>query len=912
MKELTMSANPVELEHRLAAAQISDVAREIARTNFTANPARSTVSGPHNVAMRIPDPLSGESQELESRTLEYAQYLRLLHDPSVLHLATQPAVGVVIRDTCDPRHTWPSTPDFFVLWADRAGWIETRTEARIAGLVAKHEGLYVPTDRPGEYACPSAGAYAADRGLVYLVRTPAAFKPIETRNLRDLGPYFVRRSPESDAVEQLVGYVAHHPGVTITELAACGFAVADILWAIAAGRIYVDLGRHVVADGDHAPVYRDAVTAAARAHLEPAGRALGRGAPRSVSLERGARVGLADVVFEVEIPGATEIVLRDVATGTVRSFSRVDLERFITAGTAKRVEASPGDVAEPVAARRTAIYASASDAALDVATARAVALGLAPHDATRLTLPPRSKRTLRRWRQRRREQEAATADPMVGLIPLPRSGGGRRLHPRAFEVMVAVIKDHHLIANPKSSADIARLVRAQLKVEGLEGLAPAERTVTRHIRRISRHERVLAQLGRRAANGLRPVRPIDPDDTPVHGDRPWQVAHFDGTTLDIETVCPFTGVGLGRPNAGALVDAYADHLLVKHLHYASPGAATVLRALRRCVELHRRLPESIVLDQAPEFHSTALQRFCAWTGVTIIYRPTAQPRFGSPVERYMLELTRIVHRLRGQTKARKNPRSLDRAMDPDQFKVWDLRSLDRLMDDAIAILEDEPVQATGESRRARFERGLVTHGVVATRVFDATDPGFLAWTLPLVEGETRKVNAVTGISVNYLTYQHPALQAPELAGAKVEVRCDPDDAEHVFALGRDGWIECHARELRHVRVVSLAEWHELSEMLRQRHRAIRSARRLTGGAIAALILAGDENEKALLKRLQHQAETATPIQDALTPTKAAVPAPRPGAVTPNNSAGTTGEDEPDDLLADGERDVDGRYFDLSA
>src|SRR5450830_803158 len=128
----------------------------------------------------------------------------------------------------------------------------------------------------------------------------------------------------------------------------------------------------------------------------------------------------------------------------------------------------------------------------------------------------------------------------------------------------------------------------------------------------------------------------------------------------------------------------------------------------------------------------AQPRSCAWAGVTIIYRPTAQPRFGAPVERHMLEIARIMKRLSGQTTARKDPRSLSPEMDPALFARWDIASLQRLLDDAFREQDKLVRQRSGESPDERFERGIIEHGVVARRVFDPRDPALLAWTLPLV------------------------------------------------------------------------------------------------------------------------------------------------------------------------------------
>ncbi len=888
-----MSVTRDELERRLAAARVPEPARRLARAIFTAPPGRSTESGRGNVATRVPDPLTMESQELESRLLELRQYWTLRQDPSVLHFATQPGAQVAIRDGCERPHAWPTTPDFFVLWHDRAGFIETRTEARVAKLLAKHPGLYEPTGRPGEYACPGAAAWTSEREVSYVVRTPEAFSTIQTRNWMYLASHAARALERGDA-ERVVDRVRRRPGITISALADI-VPVGDILWCVATAHVYADLTRHVVADHDHTHLYLDRLTAMVHEHAAPAARAIGHGAPAAVRLERGAKLRLADAALEVEVPGIHDVVVRDLRDGSCRSYARRDLEAFARDGIL--VPDNTGEP-DPVAAARTAVYELASPCSIDRAVARAVALGLAPREAARGPVPAFSERHLRRLRRQQREVAALTGDPIAGLIPVKASGGGRHLDPRVDEVTQRLVETHTLSTQPLAAADIARLIQAELKTMGLEDLAPSDRTVARRLHRISEHAKLLAQRGRRGANGVAPRQAVDPDDAPPNGEAPWSVAHLDSTLLDIETRCATTGRNLGRIQATILVDGYSGLFLAWVLHYAAPSAATALRVLRDCVARWGRLPDLIVVDQGPEFHSVEFQQACAWAGVAIRYRPTAQPRFGSPVERAFLELTRIVHRLRGQTRNRRDPRASDGDKDASKLALWDLASLSSHIAEGIDAIHDVPIQAKGASRRELFETGIATHGVVTSRILRVDDPAFRAFTLPLASGGGRTVHPVNGISVHYITYWNDAFTKPELTGSKVEVRYDPDDVSHVFALVNGTWLECFGREVARMRVISAEEWQAASEAVAERNRAIRRARRASGSQIAKHIESGLETEKLLLARFKAQAEYTPPIEPGDTPGQ---PAPTIAAMP---LAGASQQEEPADQPAPSESLLD--------
>lgn len=904
-----MQIDSTELERLIAAAEISDAAREIARANFTSAPARSAESGPDNVASRVPDPKTGQTVEPESRLLELKQYWELRKDPSYLHFVSQPAVSVRIADFCTPRHTWQTVADFFGLQPDAAGYIETRTEERIKKVNDKHPGTYMPVGMPGEYECPAAQAWCEDHGVFYRVRTPLAFKPVAHRNAVFLDPHS-RRPLDAEVAERVRNLVIRNRGITVAKLAE-RVPMSDILGCIAHGAVYVDIERHVVADYTHTPVYADALTAAADEHLAPAARAVGRGAPSVVRLDRGGRFRLAGSEFEVELAGLDDIVVRERSSGACRTYRRADLEGFARTGALVTADGGPDTLAEA----RARVYEAASPRALERATRRAIALGLVPASPIAAALAPHySVRHLRRLRARQAAGLRETGDPLAGLIPAAASGGGRHLDGRAEEVTTRLVTAHTLTTNPLTAADIARLIREELRSCGLEVLAPSERTIARRLKRISRRARILAERGRRGANGLAPVRPADPDDGPPNGERVWDVGHLDALLLDIELRCAQTGRNLGRVHATVLVDGYSGYFLAVVLHFEAPSAATALRVLRACVARWGRLPDTIVVDQGPEFHSTEFQAACAWVGVTLRYRPTAQPRFGSPVERAILELNRIVWRLRGHTRNRKNPRGVDGDKDAAKLALWDLATLRAHIDQGIAVLHEEIIQARGDSRRGLFERSLAEHGVVTTRILRVDDPAFQAWTLPLAPGRRRKVHPVNGISVTYITYWHDVFARPELDGAVVDVRRDPDDVSHVYAFAGGTWIECLGREVARLRVVSAAEWQVASAEIAQRSREVRKARRASGAQVARLIADGVETERLLLARLRAQAEHAEPVTAAqaapgspvqAAPTVIHRPVPRAGF---GGEAHAEAEAAPVSSLLDDQDEYDSRWW----
>jgi transposase InsO family protein len=79
--------------------------------------------------------------------------------------------------------------------------------------------------------------------------------------------------------------------------------------------------------------------------------------------------------------------------------------------------------------------------------------------------------------------------------------------------------------------------------------------------------------------------------------------------------------------------------------------------LRQCVRRHGRLPQILVIDGGPEFHSTYFETLLARYEVTKKTRPPAQARFGSVCERlFGTTNTQFIHNLRGNTQITRNVR----------------------------------------------------------------------------------------------------------------------------------------------------------------------------------------------------------------------------------------------------------------
>ncbi len=84
---------------------------------------------------------------------------------------------------------------------------------------------------------------------------------------------------------------------------------------------------------------------------------------------------------------------------------------------------------------------------------------------------------------------------------------------------------------------------------------PSYKTYCKAIKKRKGYEQTLKRKGRRAAYQEKyPIFTLD-QDTPRHGDFPWQIVHLDHFQLDIQLVSSRTGKVLGKPWATIMTDA---------------------------------------------------------------------------------------------------------------------------------------------------------------------------------------------------------------------------------------------------------------------------------------------------------------------------------------------------------------------
>ncbi len=109
------------------------------------------------------------------------------------------------------------TPDYFVLWRDRAGWIEAKQEDKLHVLANDSPNRYRLVDNRWE--CPAGQEYAQPLSLCYEVYSSAYVNPTFVRNAQFLDDYWRATNPVPAAsMEAVSKCLARTPAMTLEGL----------------------------------------------------------------------------------------------------------------------------------------------------------------------------------------------------------------------------------------------------------------------------------------------------------------------------------------------------------------------------------------------------------------------------------------------------------------------------------------------------------------------------------------------------------------------------------------------------------------------------------------------------------------------------------------------------------------------
>lgn len=832
------------LTRLIARLRLPSAALDMVQRIRSLPPSRRT-EGRVSVRGTYPSEKMGLTIQFESHRCELPAILQFEYRPDVYEYYDQPPAFKLTYLTREGKRTsFLHTPDFFVI-GDRITWVECKLRKDLQALSETMPNRYV-LDDSGKWRCPPGEEYAAKFGMGYDVFVADEQEHELTRNLTYLEDYFRKDypRPSDKLIKRVIAAVKDNQGISRPELLAKvpDLSVDDFNYLIARGTIHTDLRKVLLVDPDSVTLFSDALIASSMAaakstYATPVNTSI------PIALELTTKLKLNDEVVQI-INITDQIVQLLGSDGRIITQARADFEIQIQNGNAQGI--TPPDFREK---RILQLISHASPASLNSALVKWHAIQPYVQSGTARHNKKRRKRSIRRWIQQFQFSEQAIGNGFVGLLPKPRPGHpNSHLTPEVDALINECIRNDYETLNSPLKSHVYRKLCLICEKSGLD--APSYRTFSKRLRERDVYQQTKRRKGHRAAYQHEKFYFYLDQNTPVHGDRPWEIGHIDHTELDIELVCSRTGRNLGRPWLSILMDARTRSILAIWVSFNSERSESSMMLLRRCVQRHHRLPQILVVDNGKSFDSIYFNSLLANFGITKKSRPPAKSRFGSVCERlFGTTNTQFILNLRGNTTLTKNVRQVTKAFAPQDLAVWTLELLTERLEEYCYEVYDGSVHSSfghsprEEMRACQAESGIRPHCQIA---YDRT---FQILTSPLGKRGKVKIHPQKGIHLNHLDYWADEFKLPKLSGTEVPVRFEPWDASVAYAFVGNHWVTCISRLANEFKGRSHREI-ELATELYKAKAKIGQNEKVSNRCLADFMLKVERDESLLIQRLK--------------------------------------------------------------
>ena len=502
-------------------------------------------------------------------------------------------------------------------------------------------------DAQGRWRSPVAEEAFARYGFGYRVFHSGDVDVRWLRNVRYIADFLAIDSPPG--VDQALARIRAVRSLPFGEaIWVLGTSRETWLWLIASAGVAVDFGTEQLDRPDLlALAWLHDSQATLECHRLAVGSSEERGVVRQlaygsvVSMDPGSRVLLRGEPHTVVSRDADQVILRpggydeDPALGAV-TLAVESVEALLASGDLQAVAPRPRDV---VAACARVRLATVTDEERARAMRRWEAIGSYRETGKVPAGVPR--RTLFRWLAWARVASAVHGSEFLGMFRrLEGTTGVNRISPEQRALLEEVAAAFHAgrYATERDGAAVPSRWRVSsaysdyVALSRERGLLPrSQRALRREVRKYSLEQSERARRGRRAGDKLR--APVGRGfDLPVHGARPFEVAHVDHQVLDLWCVSGTSGAVLGRPWLTLIFDAFSRMPLGFTLRFDAPCVFSVMCATYDCVQRHNRFPDQIVADGGIEFDSPDFDLAMMYLRAAIVRRARSQPRFGALIE----------------------------------------------------------------------------------------------------------------------------------------------------------------------------------------------------------------------------------------------------------------------------------------
>lgn len=319
--------------------------------------------------------------------------------------------------------------------------------------------------------------------------------------------------------------------------------------------------------------------------------------------------------------------------------------------------------------------------------------------------------TLYRWINRYRETGL-----LQSLVPLSSMRGPKgqvRIDEQSELITKHAIETMYLTKQKLPVKDVYREIVKRCK--NADVTPPHENTVRNRIKRLSKEHIVAKRESRQIADR----KYKNTDGMFPEGTFPLDVVQIDHTPMDIILVDEVERKPIGRPYLTLAIDVYSRMVMGFYIALEAPSYFSVSQCLSNGILSKERylqkigvegewkiwgIPKAIHMDNAQEFRSEALKRFCEQYGITIMMRPVARPQFGGHIERLIGTTMKEVHTLPGTTFSNIIQRGQYKS---DKEAAMTLGELERWMGEFIVNVYHKRVHSSiNMTPEEKFEEGV--------------------------------------------------------------------------------------------------------------------------------------------------------------------------------------------------------------
>lgn len=781
---------------------LSPQTRELIQKVRLSEPSRRVGGGVQNVSGRYPSHKMQRIIQFESHRNELAYICKLEHDPEVLEYYDQPSpIELNYLSKTERPVRVLHTPDFFVIRLTSAGWEECKTEQELLQKSQDSPHRFQQAEQ-GQWRSPPGEQYASDLNLYYAIRSNAELNSTFQRNFVWLEDYWRSDdlSVDSAVVADIYALVQAETGITLAQLVQQLEAVSidELNILIATNQVFVDLEAAPLSCPDQVRVFlsaEDAVTyATAVALAEPSRRVA-----QAIDIAAG---------MSIDWDGNTWIILnlgedRVALLGSDNQLQELPSHVFEALVQTGKITGLPADVNRTVDEGEQLLqYASRAD--LRIANARYSQIEpFLTKTASILPTP-----TQRRWMSQYRKAERTYNRGYLGLLPRHQDKGNYRpkMSEQVHQMMRTHIETEYETLIQPSIRQAYQSFRELCEEQHLQ--PPSLEVYRRAVNTRPRSEQLKKRKGSRVAYQEGPFYwHLHRQDTPIHGERPFEIAHIDHTEADVELLSAtmlslgidptelLKTANLGRPWVTLLIDAFSRRILAVYMTFDPPSYRSDMMVLRLCVQYYGRLPQILVVDGGKDFESTDFEVLLAYFRVTKKQRPAAKPRFGSVIESFFGVADReFWHNLAGNTQIMRNVRQVTKGVNPKHHAVWTLSKLYLYFCEyCYEVYDTCPHAALRMSPHEAFNTGLSRGGMRNHVLVSMDEFKRLSMPSPADHNGTRLATR-KGIKLHYLYYWHSSFD--QAFNTRVDVKYDPFDVTIAYAYVNGEWVECHSEYLQ--------------------------------------------------------------------------------------------------------------------